>query len=34
MAAKKGGLGRGLESLFSENATDSDGAVKLNINDI
>jgi len=34
MAAKKGGLGRGLDSLFSENATDSDGAVKLNINDI
>lgn len=34
MAPKKGGLGRGLESLFNENATDSDGAVKLNINDI
>lgn len=34
MAAKKGGLGRGLDSLFSENATDSDGAVKLNINEI
>ena len=34
MAVKKGGLGRGLDSLFSENATDSDGAVKLNINDI
>ena len=34
MAVKKGGLGRGLDSLFNENATDSDGAVKLNINDI
>lgn len=34
MAPKKGGLGRGLESLFNENATDTDGAVKLNINDI
>lgn len=34
MSPKKGGLGRGLESLFNENATDSDGAVKLNINDI
>ena len=34
MAPKKGGLGRGLESLFNENATDSDGAVKLNLNDI
>ena len=34
MAAKKGGLGRGLDSLFNENATDSDGAVKLNINEI
>ena len=34
MAVKKGGLGRGLDSLFNENATDSDGAVKLNINEI
>lgn len=34
MAPKKGGLGRGLESLFNENATDTDGAVRLNINDI
>lgn len=34
MAAKKGGLGRGLDSLFNENATDSDSAVKVNINDI
>lgn len=34
MVPKKGGLGRGLESLFNENATDTDGAVKLNINDI
>lgn len=34
MATKKGGLGRGLDSLFNENATDSDSAVKVNINDI
>lgn len=34
MAVKKGGLGRGLDSLFNENATDSDSAVKVNINDI
>lgn len=34
MAVKKGGLGRGLESLFNENATDEKGAVVLNINDI
>ena len=34
MAAKKGGLGRGLDSLFNENATDSDSAVKVNVNDI
>ena len=32
MAAKKGGLGRGLDSLCNENATDSDSAVKVNIN--
>ena len=35
MAAKKSGLGKGLESLFSENAIMDEGsAVKLNINDI
>ena len=34
MAAKKGGLGRGLDSLFDENASDSTGAVISNINDI
>lgn len=34
MAAKKGGLGRGLDSLFDENAADSSGAVLININDI
>lgn len=34
MPAKKGGLGRGLDSLFNENANDSEGAVKVNINDI
>lgn len=34
MAAKKGGLGRGLESLFNENAADSDGAVVISLNDI
>ncbi len=34
MPAKKGGLGRGLESLFNENATDNGGAVTLKINDI
>ena len=34
MAAKKGGLGRGLDSLFDENAADSTGAVIININDI
>lgn len=34
MAAKKGGLGRGLDSLFDENAADSNGAVLININDI
>lgn len=34
MAAKKGGLGRGLVSLFDENAADSSGAVEVNINDI
>lgn len=34
MAAKKGGLGRGLVSLFDENAADASGAVEVNINDI
>ena len=34
MAAKKGGLGRGLDSLFEENATENGGVVTLNINDI
>ena len=34
MAAKKGGLGRGLDSLFDENATDVGGAVQININAI
>ena len=30
MAAKKGGLGRGLDSLFDENATDAGGEVQVN----
>lgn len=34
MAVKKGGLGRGLDSLFNENSTDSNSAVTVNINDI
>ncbi len=34
MAVKKGGLGRGLDSLFNENATEENGVLKLNINDI
>ncbi len=34
MAAKKGGLGRGLESLFNENAADEGGVISVNINDI
>lgn len=34
MAAKKGGLGRGLEALFNENATDSGSAVTVNVMDI
>lgn len=33
MAAKKGGLGRGLEALFNENAAD-EGVVTLKLNDI
>jgi ParB family chromosome partitioning protein len=34
MAIKKGGLGKGLDALFDENATDGKGAVELNINEI
>ena len=34
MAGKKGGLGRGLDSLFDENSTENNSAVVLNINDI
>lgn len=34
MAVKKGGLGRGLDSLFNENSTDSNNAVTVNLNDI
>ncbi|MBR4072396.1 MAG: ParB/RepB/Spo0J family partition protein [Clostridia bacterium] len=34
MAAKKGGLGRGLDALFNENATDNDGVVTVRLNDI
>ena len=34
MAAKKGGLGRGLVSLMDENAVEAGGAVTININDI
>lgn len=34
MATKKGGLGRGLDSLFNENATDNGGAVSVRLNDI
>ena len=34
MAAKKGGLGRGLDSLFNENATDEGGIITVSLNDI
>lgn len=34
MAVKKGGLGRGLDALFNENATDSKESVKVKLNDI
>ncbi len=34
MAAKKGGLGRGLDELFGENSTDNGGAVKVSLYDI
>lgn len=33
-AVKKGGLGRGLEALFNENATDEKGAVTLRLTEI
>ena len=34
MAAKKGGLGRGLESLFNENAENAEAAVEVRLSDI
>lgn len=34
MAVKKGGLGRGLDSLFSENATDNNIAIELRLSEI
>lgn len=34
VAAKKGGLGRGLEALFNENATDEKGVVTLRLSEI
>lgn len=34
MATKKGGLGRGLDTLFKENASDQDGAVQLKLSEI
>lgn len=34
MAAKKGGLGRGLESLFNENAESNEAAVEVRLSDI
>lgn len=34
MAAKKGGLGRGLDALFNENAADQDGAVRVKLSEI
>lgn len=34
MAVKKGGLGRGLEALFNENATDEKGVVTLRLSEI
>lgn len=34
MAAKKGGLGRGLDSLFNENATDDNLTVELRLSEI
>lgn len=34
MAAKKGGLGRGLDALFNDNATDAGEVITVNLNDI
>lgn len=34
MAIKKGGLGKGLDAIFNENATDRDKLITVNINDI
>ncbi len=34
MAVKKGGLGRGLDALFNENATENGGVINVNLNDI
>ena len=34
MAVKKSGLGKGLDLLFNENASDSDGVIKLNLSEI
>ena len=34
MATKKGGLGRGLDALFNENAADSEGAVAVKLTEI
>ena len=34
MAVKKGGLGRGLESLFNENSTEKESAVTVKLHDI
>ncbi len=34
MAVKKGGLGRGLDSLFNENSADEGGVINVNLNDI
>ncbi len=34
MAVKKGGLGRGLDSLFNENSTEENGILTISINDI
>ena len=34
MAVKKGGLGKGLEALFNENATDEGGIITVSLNDI
>ena len=34
MAAKKGGLGRGLDALFNENSTENGGVINVNLNDI